>query len=276
MKKILGLVISQRKLGNSEILVKEIMNNIPADYQPELIRLTDLKIQPCNACYKCLQPNQQCTIKDDFNFIFEKIKQADAIIIAVPVYLLGPHGYYKMLSDRMVSAFKFVAFTAGKPCILVVPYGSQGWEGYTKSAALVMPKLLQMKVIDFWQIRATLPGESLRDPANLEYARRLGQTIFDRETYIPGIRECPYCGSDLFRLLPGNKIECPICSVTGSLQADNIPSFATFDNFRFSATNIAEHFDGWVKDMKKKFQVEKGHLKEVQKMYRDKDWWIKP
>jgi multimeric flavodoxin WrbA len=276
MKKVLGLVISHRKLGNSEILVKEIISNIPQECQPELIRLTDMKIEPCKACYQCLQPDKDCPIKDDFNFIMNKINHADALIIGVPIYLLGPHGYYKMLSDRMVSAFKFAAFTAGKPCILVVPYGVNRWEGYTRAAALIMPRLLQMKIIDYWQVKATLPGESLLDPANLEYARHLGKNLFDSEAYVPGIRECPYCGSDLFRLRPDNKIECPICMVEGILQADNIPYFSPTDNYRFSATNIVEHFDGWVRNMKKKFHAEKDQLKEVQKVYRDKDWWIKP
>jgi hypothetical protein len=214
--------------------------------------------------------------KDDFNFIFEKIKKADAIIISLPIYLLGPHGSYKMLSDRMLSAFRFAAFTKGKPCILVVSHGAKGWEGYSRSAALVMPRLLQMKIIDYWQVKAALPGESLLNPGNLEYARYLGEKIFSAEAYTPGLRECPYCGSDLFRLLPGNKIECPICSIEGFLQADNIPSFPTTDKFRFSAGNISEHFDGWVREMKNKFHAEKDQLKRVQKPYRDKDWWIKP
>lgn len=42
MKKILGLVFSNRRLGNSEILVKEIMRSIPDDGSRELIRVTDL------------------------------------------------------------------------------------------------------------------------------------------------------------------------------------------------------------------------------------------
>ncbi len=268
--------MSHRKLGNSEILVKEIISNIPQDCQPELIRLTDMKIEPCKACYQCLQPDKDCPIKDDFNFILNKINQADALIIGVPIYLLGPHGYYKMLSDRMVSAFKFAAYTAGKPCILVVPYGVKGWEGYTRAAALIMPRLLQMKIIDYWQVEATLPGESLMDSANLEYAGHLGKKLFDSEAYVPGIRECPCCGSDLFRLHADNKIECPICMAEGIIQADNIPCFSQADNYRFSANNIVQHFDGWVRNMKNKFHDEKDQLKEVQELYRDKDWWIKP
>jgi multimeric flavodoxin WrbA len=276
MKKILGLIISHRKLGNSELLVKEIMRNIPHDCRYELIRLTDMKIDSCIACYKCLEFDNGCVKKDDFNFVMNRIKKADALIIGVPVYLLGPHGYYKMLCDRLVSCFKYHPFTAGKPCIVVVPFGVQRWEGYTKTASLVMPHLLQMKIVDYWPVLATLPGESLMNTANLEYAQDLGRSLFTNEPYVPGPRECPYCGSDLFRLLPDNKIECPLCGIEGYLKIDSMPSFPPNQECRLAANNILEHFDGWVRDMKKKFHEEKDELKGIQKGYKDFDWWVKP
>ncbi len=276
MKKILGIIISQRKLGNSEILVKEIMSSITEECHCELIRLTDLKIEPCKACYACLNLDNGCALKDDFNFVINKINEADALIVGVPVYLLGPHGYYKMLTDRLVAGFKYHPFTAGKPCIVVVPYGVRRWEGYTKAASLVMPHLLQMKIVDYWPVYATLPGESLLNLRNLEYARQLGQRLFNSPAFTPGVRECPYCGSDLFRLLPDNKIECPMCGIEGYLALDAPPTFPPKQECRLAAHNILEHFDGWVRDMKKRFHEEKSKLKEVQKGYGDFDWWIKP
>lgn len=276
MKKVLGLIISQRKLGNSELLVKEIMRSIPYDCQYELIRLSDLKINSCTACYACLNRDEGCTQKDDFNFVMNKVTKADALIIGVPVYLLGPQGCYKMFCDRLVAGFKYAPFTVGKPCIVVVPYGTKGWEGYTRAASLVMPRLLQMKLIDYWQVCATLPGEALMKAANYEYAQNLGKRLFESSAYTPGKRECPYCGSDLFRLHEGNRIECPLCGVEGELGSDNLPYFPTADASRFSAHNIMEHFDGWVRDMKKKFYEEKDELKEIQKVYRNMDWWVKP
>lgn len=275
MKKVLGIVVSHRRLGNSEILVKEIMNSIPDECHCEMIRLTDLKLEPCKACYYCLQ-NDGCIVEDDFNFVFNRIIQADAVIIGVPIYLLGPQAYYKMFNDRLVSAFKYADQTAGKPCVLVIPFGIKGWEGYARAAALAVPRLLQMKIIDCWQVEATLPAESLLQDSNLLYARSLGRRIFAGPAYQPGERECPFCGSDLFRLHPENKIECPICKVEGVLREGNIPSWPEGDACRFSEANIHEHFDGWVRDMKSKFREDKEQLKSVQKGYREINWWIKP
>ena len=276
MKKVLGLIVSQRKLGNSEVLVKEIMESIPEECSLELIRLTDLKLEPCKACYRCLQPNTSCPTKDDFNYVMSKIKEADALIIGVPVYILGPHGYYKMLTDRLVGAENYSQYTEGKPCVIVIPYGTKKWEGYSKAASLTMPRFLKMKVLDCWQIHATLPGESLLNQDNLEYARGLGRDLFSDREYQYGARECIHCGSDLFRLLPEKKVECPICGAEGVLDSDNLPDFSNSEYCRFSSHEMEEHFKVWLVEMKNKFLAEKDNLKEVQKSYRDLNWWIKP
>lgn len=276
MKKVLGIVISHRKLGNSEILVKEIMNSIPEECSRELIRLTDLDIKPCKACYACLQPDKNCSIHDDLNFVMARIREADALIIGVPVYFLGPHGYYKMLTDRLVGAQNHVRATRGKPCVIVMPFGSTGWEGYSKAAGLVMPQLLRMKLVDCWQAPATLPGESLLNPENISYARALGQELFSGRGYQPRSRECPTCGSDLFRLLNENQVECPICGAVGNLKDDGNPDFSASDYRRFSDQELDEHFTGWLLDMKERFSNQKDRLKELQKFYRNQNWWIKP
>ncbi len=276
MRTVLGLVVSNRKLGNSEILVKEIMRNIPGDCHHQLIRVTDLNLESCKACYHCLQPDAGCKTRDDFNFIMDSIKKADAVIIGVPVYILGPHGFYKLMQDRMVGAYNYTKYTAGKPCAIVVPYGTIGWAGYSKAAASIFPRTLEMKVIDTWMVHATLPAESLYNPANLEYARQLGRKIFSGGEYQPGERECPQCGSDLFHLLPGNMIECPICNATGILGDDNIPDFSASVHNRFDPHEIEEHFNEYLAEMRGRFKAEKDMIKGLQQDYKEMDWWIKP
>ncbi len=71
MKKVLGLVVSERKLGNSELILKEIMAGVPDPCVRELIRLTELEIKPCRGCYRCLGNEAGCNIKDDFDFVIK-------------------------------------------------------------------------------------------------------------------------------------------------------------------------------------------------------------
>ncbi len=276
MKKVLGLVISNRRLGNSEILVKEIMQSIPEDCQKELIRVTDLKLEPCKACYRCLRADKECPVKDDYNFLIKKIREADALVIGVPVYVLGPHGYFKMLMDRMLGVQNHVQDTAGKPCVIVSPYGTKGWDGYSKAALMILPRLLRMKVVDCWMVHATLPAESVMNPENISYAQSLGRGIFNGREYAPGKRDCSFCGSDIFRLLPGNRVECPVCGATGFLDQDGVPDFTDADYNRFSDEQLEEHFINWLLEMKNRFSQEKAPLLKMQKNYQSQDWWIKP
>ena len=266
MQNILGIIVSPRKLGNSELAVKHIINHIPSPKESELLRLTDKRIESCKACYRCLQPESECVLDDDFNSIMDKIKAASAVIIGLPVYILGPHGMYKQLCDRLLSSAKYAPYTRGKPCIIVMPYGAHEWKGYSKAASLVLFHLLQMKIVAVWQPFATLPGEVFLDAYNLEYAAHLGKTIFTAAGFEPDAHSCNLCGSDLLRLLPERKIECPICGAKGELNEAGVPNLSSSPYYRFSTEEIDSHFE-WLVQMKEDNRTNRSQLKAVQKMF---------
>jgi len=121
-----------------------------------------------------------------------------------------------------------------------------------------------MKLVDCWQIHATLPGESLLNPENINYAKALGRELFNKPEYHGGNQECPICGSDLFRLLNKNQVECPICGSIGILKNNYSPDFSDSGYDRFSDQEMNEHFKSWLLEMKERFLAEKEHLKELQ------------
>jgi multimeric flavodoxin WrbA len=71
MKKILGIVVSPRKLGNSEIMVKEISKHVEVPHELNLIRLSDFNIQSCRGCYQCLFKEGKCVLDDDLYEILD-------------------------------------------------------------------------------------------------------------------------------------------------------------------------------------------------------------
>jgi len=72
--KVLGIVGSPRKGGNTDALVEEVLEGARSKgAETEKIYLDDLKIRPCDACELCSE-NGKCVIEDDFQFIFQKIK----------------------------------------------------------------------------------------------------------------------------------------------------------------------------------------------------------
>ena len=53
--RVVGLVSSPRRGGNSELAVKEILSRLPEDWEKNMIRLNELDIKYCRACYACLR-----------------------------------------------------------------------------------------------------------------------------------------------------------------------------------------------------------------------------
>jgi multimeric flavodoxin WrbA len=99
--KAIGIVGSPRKNGNTEILTEHCLKAIAeAGLETELIRLAGLDIRPCNACMACKGEEEQCPIDDDLLPIYGKMKEADAIILASPVYFSSVTAFAKALMER--------------------------------------------------------------------------------------------------------------------------------------------------------------------------------
>jgi len=100
MMRILGVVGSPRVEGNTERVVAEALKAAEEDgAETELLRLADRDVKPCDACLSCRKTGE-CRIPDDFNSIFEKMVQADGIILASPVYFSSATPQMKALIDR--------------------------------------------------------------------------------------------------------------------------------------------------------------------------------
>ena len=245
--KVLGLVASPRNLGNSEILVKEMLASLPADVEKEMIRLPALDIQPCKACYACLPYDKNCVIKDQLAGLLDKIKQADAVMIASACYFLGSHTSIKTLSDRMISVLANSDDFSGKRCVTVTVYGISGWEGYAREMVNNFARFLHLDVVGDMLVQAASPGEAAV-PAVLEQARQLAATLVDPAAEAAStanhILSCQQCGSSFLQIQPSGQVRCVMCNATGELasSADGYSvSFVEQDHRRFSPVGMAEH-----------------------------------
>lgn len=98
--KVIGIVGSPRKNGNTEILTAHTLGAISEEgLDTELIRLAGLDIRPCNACMVCRE-EERCPIDDDLFPVYLKMKEAEGIILASPVYFGSATAQIKALMDR--------------------------------------------------------------------------------------------------------------------------------------------------------------------------------
>jgi multimeric flavodoxin WrbA len=98
--RILGIVGSPRKNGNTEILVKETLSSA-RNYgaETEVINISEMNITSCDGCESCIETGQ-CHIDDDMQDIYQKLLQSDGIIIGSPAYYWSVTAQTKALIDR--------------------------------------------------------------------------------------------------------------------------------------------------------------------------------
>ena len=99
-KRILALSTSPRRGGNSELLADVFLAGAAkAGHETEKICLYDKNIEFCRGCLAC-QTTKRCVIHDDMGDILEKIRRADVLVFATPIYFYEMSGQMKTLLDR--------------------------------------------------------------------------------------------------------------------------------------------------------------------------------
>ncbi len=102
MSKIIVLNGSPRKGGNTDTLVKSFVNGAKDNNEVEVVSVTDYRVNPCIGCNTCFtREGNLCFQKDDMTKIYEKLKNADIIVVASPVYFYGISSQLKAVIDRL-------------------------------------------------------------------------------------------------------------------------------------------------------------------------------
>ncbi|MDD2889893.1 MAG: flavodoxin family protein [bacterium] len=192
--KILGIIGSPHKNGNTDILVSKVLQGIKSKNTVwGKIYLNDLNLIPCKACFKCSK-NGKCILKDDFNSLLNKIRQADIIILGSPVYCETVTAQTKILIDRTDSSQVIVAKLKGKTILkrrtewntynkrgIIICIGDLSPMKEIKQASSVMKRLfgdLNIKIVDEILARGlTKSGDVLKNSTLLNKAIKVGTKI---------------------------------------------------------------------------------------------------
>ncbi len=122
-KNILAIIGSPRRGGNTDILVEQALQGAAeAGARTEKVALRDLDVRPCRGCDGCAKTGK-CVQRDDLPGLLARMREADAWILATPVYYWGPTAQFKAFMDRWYGAGRIVGFKS-KSAVLIVPLGS--------------------------------------------------------------------------------------------------------------------------------------------------------
>ena len=149
-RKVLAIVSSPRKNGNSELLVDEFIKGAQESGQKvEKICLREKKISPCLACESCLRNGGTCVQKDDMAEVLQKLITADVIVLSSPVYYYSVCAQLKTMIDR------------------TLPVGADGGkmknkEFYFITTAADGPRAMERTMADLQGFVDCIPGSTVK------------------------------------------------------------------------------------------------------------------
>ena len=188
---VLGIVGSYRKAGNTDILVKKVLEGIEKHgINTSYVFLPDFNIKDCNGCEGC-QSSFKCIVKDDMQKIYSLIEKADAIVLGSPTYFYNVTGIMKNFLNRLYCYEIFdnndrsiwIALNEVMPTkyALTVAVCEQEKEedmGYT---SLTMSKTLEAvgyRVVEnIKALHVYKKGDIIKREDDLEYAARSGEKL---------------------------------------------------------------------------------------------------
>ena len=257
-------------------MVKEAVSAVGEECHLDLLRLADLKFGLCRGCYTCLAPDKLCPVDDGLYYLVDKIKAADAIILAAPCYALGPAAVTKLFGDRILALRQFIDDFWGKPCIVIATAGIEGYEGYTLSALTTMVKSMGFDLKDSHMFIGALPGEGVLREGALDRVHKMGQALFG-QARPPKEGECPTCLSEIWKFVDSKTIFCPACGQKASLVVTDSGVQWVYGESgkRFDKATLEEH-QRWLIGRVQEFISRRKELAEVRNRYKGNDVWLEP
>jgi multimeric flavodoxin WrbA len=101
-KKVIILLGSPRKNGNSTALAGEVERGAEeAGAEVESYNLHEMNIRFCTGCGSCREKtSKNCVIDDDMQLLYPRLREADAVVFASPIYWAHVTAQMKVFMDR--------------------------------------------------------------------------------------------------------------------------------------------------------------------------------
>jgi len=255
--KILGLSFGTKN-GNNDTMCRVALERCQElGAEIEFIHVFDWDIDYCSGCVACsrglvMGKGMVCTRKDDYKALYEKMSDADGVLVVDPIFESGASGLFHAVCDRMGPGHD--------TGMLLMADGILK----SKGEAGLDPKYFRQKAISFvgiggsdWRCRvetdhamlAMSPGwkvvnneafpwckDVINQDDKIERMRQIGQNLVEAAQYlidnnvmIAGSEDldlwkgddgaCPHCHGNNFYILPGTThCICELCGLEGTLE----------------------------------------------------------
>ena len=171
--------------GNSEILADHILAGAAeTGATVERIRLHDMTISPCIACGACAKSDEpKCVIDDDAGPLIKKLFDADAFVLASPIYFFTVCAQLKAFMDRWYVLFSRgpIEVLKGKHMAAALTYGDKDplTSGVVNAVGTFRDncRLLRMNFVGCVHAACVDKGEVATNETAIQKARELGKKL---------------------------------------------------------------------------------------------------
>ena len=179
--KVLAINSSARKDGNTAILINTVLEELnKAGIETEMIQLAGNVIEPCKACWACGGQGNCVHRKDSFREVFEKMKEADGILLGSPVYSANVSANMQALLERaaVVADMNPGLFThKGGAAVAAVRRGGAMQADDTMNHFFLNHEMIVVGST-YWNMGyGQMPGDVQKDEEGLANMRNLGQNM---------------------------------------------------------------------------------------------------
>jgi len=185
-KKVVIVIGSPRKNGNSATLARKAAEGARAKgAEVDIFYLHEMDIKPCTACDVCRDDtSRDCNINDDMSKLYPKLRQADALIIASPVFWFTVAAQTKLFMDRCYALGGPQGYALkGKRIGVILTYGDI--DPFKSGAVNAIRTFQDMfayigsSIVDIVYGSASKAGEIKNNRAVVEKAYIMGKVISD-------------------------------------------------------------------------------------------------
>jgi len=124
--KVIGIVGSPRKNGNTNILVQQVLKGAAeAGAETRTFILNEMNYRGCQGCDYC-KSHEKCKLEDDLMEVFDELALADGVVFGSPIYFAQFTGQMRLFLDRcysLINADFSPRLPAGKKAVII---GTQG------------------------------------------------------------------------------------------------------------------------------------------------------
>lgn len=181
--KVLAVNGSARKNGNTQALVEAALEPLrAAGIEVESISLAGLTVGGCTACARCKKEGDgRCYGRDDdLNPILPKVWEADALILASPVYFADVTAEMKAFIDRVGyigrTKSEFLSRKIGAP--LVVARRAGAIHALDTISHLFSISDMVTVGSSYWPVAyGAMPGDVSSDEEGIRTAKRVGDNM---------------------------------------------------------------------------------------------------